>query len=82
MDKETAIRLGAKLPASCYARHPSDESPIYIMFGMRGYYPIEREIDVDAENERFGVTPAQVEAMLVGSMFGWDVPGADPDKYT
>jgi hypothetical protein len=27
-------------------------------------------------NEKLGVSPAHAEAMLVGSMFGWDVPGA------
>ena len=25
------------------------------------------------------MTPAQEEAMKIGSMCGWDVPGADPD---
>lgn len=36
---------------------------------------------VDAENARLGVTPAQREAMLAGSMFGWDTPAANPDMY-
>lgn len=32
-------------------------------------------------NTRAGVTPAQAEAMQIGSMFGWEVPGADPDNH-
>lgn len=32
-------------------------------------------------NEVFKVTEAQREAMEAGSMFGWGVPGANPDNY-
>jgi hypothetical protein len=32
-------------------------------------------------NRELGVTRQQMEAMKVGSMFGWDVPGADPKSY-
>ena len=35
----------------------------------------------DYNNERLGVTPEQRPAMEVGSMAGWDVPGADPANY-
>ena len=37
--------------------------------------------DVKEINREIGVTPAQAEAMKVGSMFGWNVPGADPKSY-
>lgn len=71
----------AKLPARCYARHPSTNDPILITAGERGYHWAPPTLDVDAANTRHGITPAQVEAMLVGSMFGWEVPGANPDMY-
>jgi hypothetical protein len=32
-------------------------------------------------NKRAGVSPEQAEAMEIGSMFGWEVPGADPDAH-
>ena len=36
----------------------------------------------DDLNTRLEVTRAQEEAMKVGSMFGWEAPGANPDCYT
>lgn len=32
-------------------------------------------------NHELGITPAQAEAMKVGSMFDWNAPGADPKNY-
>ena len=72
----------AKLPMRCAAREPSTGAPIMIMAGHAGYYPLPPTLDVDALNTRWGASPAQVEAMLAGSMFGWEVPAADPDTYT
>lgn len=46
--------------------------------GESGYYPIFTPLTADQMNAEHGVTPAQREAMYNGSLFGWDVPGADP----
>jgi hypothetical protein len=70
-----------KLPEMCAARNPSDGKPILIKRGVKGYFPVNNNLDVDGFNARGGVTAAQVEAMTAGSMFGWDCPAADPDTY-
>lgn len=51
--------------------------------GVPGYTPVPSLTDAIAArlNAQAGVTDAQIEAMQVGSMFGWHVPGADPDQY-
>ena len=36
---------------------------------------------LDEANEMIGVSAVQRMAMLIGSMVGWDVPGADPAFY-
>jgi hypothetical protein len=82
-DKSMAIN---KLPEFCYGVLPTTDEVILIKRGEKGYYPYldgaVKGKDVAKElNNRIGVTPAQAEAMMVGSMFGWDVPGADPDMY-
>ena len=62
---------------------------ICIKRGESGYYPSkwdtgdkERNVELaDELNENLGISPVQRQAMEVGSMAGWDVPGADPAKY-
>lgn len=85
----------AKLPLLCIAYlacNPVGRRIVAIRRGERGYYPTnfddshltEEEITdlVGVLNGRLGVTPREKEAMIVGSMFGWDMPGADPDCHT
>lgn len=77
-----------KLPFRCYAVNQLDGKVILLEKGMSGYYPTtnieagSREANqelVDMLNKN--ITKAQVAAMYCGSMFGWNVPGADPDMY-
>ena len=77
------------LPELCFSTLKSTGQLICIKRGETGYYPaagssLDKEANIEAAdsyNERLGVTPAQRQAMEVGSMFGWDVPGADPTSY-
>ena len=68
-------------------RLPASGEPIIIMRGEAGYYTVkpvskgERPMTPEQFNRANGITEAQVTAMRVGSMFGWDVPGADPATW-
>lgn len=70
-----------RLPRVCLARRPSDNRPIRLHRGAKDYYEVHPDTDVDRFNEERGITLAQIEAMQIGSMFGWGVPGADPAHY-
>lgn len=79
-----------RLPSICYAYvpgNPPERAVVIIKRGESGYYPSrvcppaamtpdEIKALVNSMNEDIKVTSAMSEAMLVGSMFGWDVPGA------
>lgn len=67
------------LPETCGARHPDTGEAVLLKRGETGYWPLS--CDPDVYNESLGITPAQREAMLAGSMFGFDVPAADPKIY-
>ncbi len=77
------------LPELCFSTLASTGQLICIKRGESGYYPSkwdtgdkERNVELaDELNENLGVTLIQRQAMEVGSMAGWDVPGADPAKY-
>ncbi len=72
----------AKLPKFCYAYHPGTKEPIRIFKGESGYHPPAKDdVWVEEINGLLGVTVEQEEAMLAGSMFGWDNQLADPDFY-
>lgn len=85
----TFIPLRSDLPEVCFLILPSTGDVIIIKHGESGYYRCEYSTEDKAFNREFandrnanlGVSKAQVEAMLAGSMYGWDVPAADPKSY-
>ena len=83
------IPLRSSLPEHCCAILPSTGEIIEINRGESGFTPLNLPNEGREENARLakgynrkkGITPAQEEAMVAGSMFGWDVPAADPKNY-
>ncbi|HJI46858.1 MAG TPA: hypothetical protein OIM00_05355 [Oscillospiraceae bacterium] len=83
------IPLRSDLPEVCFSILPSTGDVIIIKHGESGYYRCEYSTEDKAFNREFandrnanlGVSKAQVEAMLAGSMYGWDVSAADPKSY-
>ena len=77
------------LPELCFSTLQTTGQLICIKRGEAGYYPSEwdtgdkeRNVELaDELNENLGVTPVQRQAMEIGSLAGWDVPGADPKAY-
>jgi hypothetical protein len=49
--------------------------------GEAGCYEVRTEMTADALNAQIGVSEAQREAMLAGSMFGWDCKASFPWTY-
>lgn len=72
----------AKLPEFCASRLLTNQSPIIMQRGVKGYWPMPEGLGTPEEfNTKQGITPAQKLAMEIGSMRGFDVPGADPDCH-
>lgn len=62
------------------SRRVNGDSPVIgVRRGQTGYYPVWTNQTADELNQANGVTPAQREAMHNGSLFGWEVPGANPN---
>lgn len=70
------------LPPLCYARQPSTGATVLIVRGEAGYHPVETSLTAEQLNTTLTQPPTrqQVQAMLVGSLLGWSVPGADPAR--
>ena len=88
-EEQFSPKIAEGLPELCFSTLQTTGQLICIRRGESGYYPSEwdtedkeRNVELaDELNEKLGVTPAQRQAMEIGSMAGWDVPGADPKNY-
>ena len=77
-----------KLPEYCFSILNMDGSVILIKKGKDGYFKTDIEPCVTQEkteemiremNKSLGITRTQQISMEMGSIFGWDCKGADPD---
>lgn len=88
-DERFRPKLAQGLPEMCFSTLKTTGELICIKRGEMGYYPSswstpDREENkrlAEYNNETLGVTRAQRIAMEVGSIAGWNVPGADPATY-
>ena len=84
-----APKVAEGLPELCFSILKTTGQLICIKRGESGYYPSdwdtgdrERNVELaDELNENLGVSPVQRQAMEIGSLAGWGVPGADPKAY-
>lgn len=89
-----ARRRAAAVPPRCFHyldTNPPGQRVVALKRGETGYYqtdlddaaltPAHARATVVAMNRKLGVTAAEVMAMAAGSLFGWDVPGADVARY-
>ncbi len=67
----------------CFVVDAATNKIVAVKEGEIGYYEstVYDLAHADLLNARMGITHAMREAMLVGSMFGWDVSGAREDRY-
>jgi len=84
------MKTKRKMPSCCYSVLGTTNEVILIKYGESGYYNVKNKfIDtlekaedfVKTHNEMLGVLPEERLAMEIGSMFGWNVTGADPQCY-
>ena len=79
---------GDDLPEMCVAILQPENILIGIKLGERGYFQMydgmvkgePAKVVADRINKALDVSPQQREAMLIGSMMGWDCPGARPSS--
>ena len=78
-----------ELPDFCLSTLPYTGQLIILRKGECGYYASDWDTRKREENQniarehnrRRGISDIQEAAMSAGSMFGWNLPGADPQWY-
>ena len=82
------IPLRSSLPEKCFSITSAADEVVIITKGemshrLAGAHAegVTAREGATAANEAMGVTRAQEAAMLFGSIYGWNKPGADPNYY-
>ena len=67
-------------PTWCFVPVPGGDEMVIVSDNVSGYSSVPdgelKRWDSDKANAIIGVSDLQSRAMLIGSMFGWHVPGA------
>lgn len=71
----------SKLPGIAFATLAVSGETIAICRGEQSHYRVQTTKTAGELNSMYGVSPAQAQAMLAGSMLGWHTPLADPERY-
>lgn len=73
----------AALPDQAIVNQPTTGEPVRVVKGASGFWPYLGHHDrIQSLNQSWGADDEAVqEAMLIGSLFGWEVPGVDPALY-
>jgi hypothetical protein len=89
--KGSSAQIGARLAMmglpeiafidNCDGRYPVGAPVIGIRRGEAGFHAVSTRLTARELNEQERVSEHQVRAMLMGSLFGWDTPGADPRRW-
>lgn len=88
-DGMSVVPLRASLPEMCYSVLQENGQIVVLKRGDVGYFQADiPSSDLESANalvalynQKLGVTKPQFEAMKAGSMFGFQVPAADPQNY-
>lgn len=83
------LYIPLNVPEYCYTVIGPSEEFAFLHRGKKGYSPIDTSLAgrpnvrdlANALNGQLGVSRAEERAMLAGSMYGWDSPLVDPNKY-
>lgn len=75
--------MKANLPKYAFVQSHVSGETMMIVRGEKGFQFDKNVAKFTAEelNTIRGVKPEEVKAMEVGALFGWDVPGADPEYH-
>jgi len=72
------------LPDKCAIYHIVTKKPIILVLGEKGYYEadyLNTPEKVQAFNQAFKADAAMIAAMELGSIAGFEVPGANPELW-
>ena len=77
-----------KRPMMSAYHHPMGGRLVFLRAGSAGYWEkemvgvVDDDLTADTWNEAHGINKGEAEAMFAGSMWGWDVPLADPNSWS
>lgn len=78
-----------EIPLFCFTTLQETGELVLVKQYEKGYFKTDYDVGnrrknmetADFLNRKYGITPAQKEALLCGSLFGWHHAAADPQEY-